>query len=315
MASPRYKLLAGKGMNNTCSLLIPCYNSEVYLPRLWETVKAQTVPFDEIICYDDGSEDNTVEVAQSLGAKVIVGNKNMGVSHARNQLVKMSNCEWIHFHDPDDLLHPEYLEKTKTKIDKNTDVVVCNVDWIDEQTRSLIIPWRYNNQEFQSNPLISAIANPIGGINGLYRKNKILNVNGFNERYSCWEDADLHVRLAASGAKFLVVEEVLAFSLRQSNSLSQNQYQCWCCRYSFLKQYATDFDVSINKVIADQLEIVVRAFIELKDKNLASESLLLCQSLGGNPPKTKNKLLQALKLVVPAFWLIQLQSFIRRKKR
>ncbi len=49
---------------NSCSLLIPCHNAAQYLLRLWETVQAQTVPFDEIICYDDGSTDNTAEVGR-----------------------------------------------------------------------------------------------------------------------------------------------------------------------------------------------------------------------------------------------------------
>jgi glycosyltransferase involved in cell wall biosynthesis len=297
----------------SCSLLIPCYNAEKYLPRLWETVEAQTVPFDEVICYDDGSQDNTVEVAKSLGAKVIVGNKNIGVSHARNQLAKASNCDWIHFHDADDLLHPEYLEKTKAKIDSSIDVIICNTDWVDEETRQLVIAWKYQNQDFKNNPLTSAIANPIGVISGLYRKNKFLMVKGFNENYSCWEDADLHVCLAGSGAKFLVVEEVLAFSLRHSHGLSQNQHKCWHCRFQFLKKYANEFDSSINEVVIEQLEVVTRAFLGLNDKELAFESLKFCQFLGGNPPKTQNILLQSLKSIMPAFWLIQIQDFIRRQ--
>jgi len=297
---------------NSCSLLIPCYNAENYLPRLWETVKAQTVPFDEIICYDDASQDNTIEVAKSLGAKVIVGVKNMGVSHARNQLAKVSTCEWIHFHDADDLLHPEYLEKVKTRINENTDVIVCNVDWIDEKTRNLIIPWRYSNHKFQISPLISAITNPIGGINGLYRRDCFLKIKGFREDYSCWEDADLHVRLAAFGAKFLIIEEVLAFALRHNSGISKDDLKCWQCRFQLLKIYSEEFDHSVNETIIDQLEVVTTAFLNLNDKELALESLKFAQSLGGKLPKTNNILLQLLKLVLPAFWLIQLQNYIRR---
>ncbi|NUN63511.1 glycosyltransferase family 2 protein [Pseudanabaena biceps] len=297
---------------NSCSLLIPCYNAEHYLPRLWETVKAQTIPFDEIICYDDGSQDNTVEVAKSLGVKVIVGDENMGVSHVRNQLARASNCDWIHFHDADDILHPKYLEKAKAKINENTDVVVCNVDWIDEQTRELIISWKYNNQDFQNNPPISAIANPIGVINVLCRRDIFLKVNGFDELVSCWEDADLYVRLAGAGAKFAILEEVLGFSLRHSNGLSNNQHRCWKCRLYFLEKYSKSFEYLVDEVIIDQLEIVARNFLKLRDKHLALETIKFSQRLGGNPPTTNNALLNAMKLVLPAILVLQIQQFIRK---
>ncbi|MBD2176626.1 glycosyltransferase family 2 protein [Pseudanabaena sp. FACHB-1998] len=297
---------------NSCSLLIPCYNAEHYLPRLWETVKAQTVPFDEIICYDDGSKDDTAEVAKSLGAKVIVGGENMGVSHARNQLAKASSCEWIHFHDADDLLHLEYLEKAKDRIDKDTDVIICNVDWIDEQTREVIISWKYNNEEFQSNSLIAAIANPVGVINVLCRRDIFLKVCGFDESISCWEDADLYVRLAGAGARFAIIEEVLGFSLRHSRGLSYDQHRCWKCRLHFLKNYSKTYEAVVDRVIIDQLELVARNFLKLRDKRFALEALEFSQSLGGNPPLTNNALLAALKFVLPALLVIQIQQFIRK---
>lgn len=299
-------------MKNTCSLLIPCYNAENYLPRLWETVKAQTVPFDEIICYDDGSQDNTTEIAKSLGAKVIVGGINMGVSHARNQLAKSSNCDWIHFHDADDLLHSQYLYKTKAKIDNNIDVIICNVDWIDEDTRKLIIPWRYNNQEFQNNSLIAAISNPLGGINALIRKDTFISVGGFDESVSCWEDADLYVRLAGVDAKFTVIEEVLSFSLRHKECLSENQHKCWHCRLNFLKDYAKMFGSKVNNVVINQLELTVRSFLELHDKQLALEAIKLIEDLGGKPPTTNNSLLKVLKLMLPVLVVFQLQQFFRK---
>jgi len=297
----------------SCSLLIPCHNAAKYLPRLWETVKAQTVPFDEIICYDDGSTDNTVDIARSLGAKVILGGECKGVSNARNQLAKASSCSWIHFHDADDLLHPEYLEKVKARINEDTDVIVCNVDWIDEKTRDLIIAWRYNNVEFQNNSLISAISHPIGGINVLCRKDTFFSIGGFNELVSCWEDADLYVRLAGVGAKFTIIEEVLGFSLRHSGGLSDNQHWCWQCRLNFLKNYSKIFGSLVNNVVIEESEVVARNFLTLQDKHLALEAIKFSQSLGGNPPTTNNRLLNILKLILPALSVFQIQQLVKKR--
>jgi GT2 family glycosyltransferase len=296
---------------NTCGLLIPCYNASKYLPRLWETVKAQTIPFDEIICYDDGSNDNTVDIAQSLGLKVILGNEQKGVSHARNQLAKASQCSWIHFHDADDILDPKYLEKAKARINDNIDIIVCNVDWVEEQSRRLLIAWRYEKQSFENRPLISAIDNPIGVINVLCRKDNFLSVGGFEESSSCWEDADLYVRLAAAGSKFTVINEVLCLSLRHPGGLSENQHKCWKCRLNFLKTYSHDFCSSVNEVIIDQLELVARNFLLLKDNQLALEAIKFSQKIGGHPPKTNNALLNLFKSIVPAFYLLQIQHYVR----
>ena len=86
------------------ALLIPCHNAAAYLPRLWQTVRAQTRPFDAVFCYDDASEDNTAAVAEALGAQVIRSETNRGPAHARNALLHACQAEWIHFHDADDLL-------------------------------------------------------------------------------------------------------------------------------------------------------------------------------------------------------------------
>jgi glycosyltransferase involved in cell wall biosynthesis len=73
-------------MTPAITLLVPCYNAAAFLPRLWETVRAQMRPFDELLCYDDASTDNTVAVARALGATVICGERNAGPAFARNDL-------------------------------------------------------------------------------------------------------------------------------------------------------------------------------------------------------------------------------------
>ena len=205
----------------SCSLLVPCHNAAKYLPRLMETVKDQAVHFDEVICYDDGSTDNSVEVAEKLGMQVIRGQQCRGPAFARNKLAKATACDWFHFHDADYLLCHHYLERTKCNITSEIDVILCNVDWVDADTNRILIPFRYSNQELQNSPSNYLLSHPVGGINGLYRKTTFLQNGGFNESLRIWEDADLHVRLAVSGARFVVIEEVLAISLRHSQTVTK----------------------------------------------------------------------------------------------
>ena len=296
----------------TCSLLIPCHNAANYLSHLWKAVQEQTVSFDEIICYDDGSTDNTADVARKLGAKVISGHICYGPAYARNQLAKASKCAWLHFHDADDTLYPNYLERAKSQIRENVDVIVCNADWVDAETQKLIIAWRYKQADLEIEPVKYTGSHPIGVINVLYRRENFLSVNGFDESMQCWEDADLHVRLAAAGARFSVLEEVLSISLRHSRGLSSDQVMCSRCRLQALKRYALQLDASVIPVVAEQAEIMARNLLSLGDKEGAIQAIQFCQSLGATPPTTKNLLLKMLKVGVPAFRILQLQQYFRK---
>lgn len=299
----------------SCSLLIPCHNAAVYLPRLWKTIESQTVSFDEVICYDDGSNDDTAIVAEKLGARVIRSEKCRGAAYARNQLARESRYSWFHFHDADDLLLPNYLETVKEKIDKTTDVVICNVDWIDALSKELLIAFRYKQHELNQDPVTYTLSHPIGGINGFYRKDTFLSIGGFDESMRVWEDADLHVRLAHRGAKFSVVEVVLAISLRDSSTPSHNYVENWRHRFSCLQKYVSQLDLSYHPEIANQAEIVAKNLLELKDSQTALTAINLCLSLGHKPPKTNNKFIQLLKLILPSLWVIYVQQSIRRLMR
>lgn len=297
---------------NSCSLLIPCYNAADYLPHLWKAVQEQTISFDEIICYDDGSTDQTADVARELGTKVILGHTCCGPSYARNQLAIAAKCDWLHFHDADDTLHQNYLERVKSQIRENIDVIVCNADWIDSNTKNLIIALRYKQAELEVDPINYTLSHPIGVINVLYRKEKFLSVDGFDESMRCWEDADLHVRLAAAGAKFSVVEEVLSISLRHTGGISANQVMCWNCRLQFLKKYALGLDPTAIPAIGEQAEVAAVNLLNLGDKEATREAIRLCQSLGGHPPTTKNLILKMLKACFPILWLMQLQQLVHK---
>lgn len=110
-------------MKSRITLLIPCYNAARFLPRLRESVRALTQPFAAMLCYDDGSKDDTVTVARGLGLEIITGQPNRGVAHARNQLAASASTEWIHFHDADDLIAPGFVAQMSPWCDDRHDVL------------------------------------------------------------------------------------------------------------------------------------------------------------------------------------------------
>ena len=87
------------------------------------------------------------------------------------------------------------------------------------------------------NALAAAIANPVYLHCSFIRRSKALEAGGFNEVLRCYEDGDFHVRLAAAGARFRCIPDVLAFSLRHHEGSGGNELYCAKCRLDFLKEY------------------------------------------------------------------------------
>lgn len=91
--------------------VIPSYNLGRFLDQAVVSAYNQTTPFDEILVVDDGSTDDTSEVAARLGVECL-SIKNHGYAGARNLGARMlSKCDILTFLDADDWLYPTYVEK------------------------------------------------------------------------------------------------------------------------------------------------------------------------------------------------------------
>jgi len=90
------------------SVIIPCYNVEKYIGKCLESIMNQTWTNLEIICIDDGSTDNTLQVLLHLAdidsRIMVLTQENRGVSHARNVALKKCTGEFFMFVDSDDWL-------------------------------------------------------------------------------------------------------------------------------------------------------------------------------------------------------------------
>lgn len=266
-------------------------------------------PFDEVIFYDDASTDNTCELLSAKGFKVIKGAVNQGPGFARNKLAESTTCDWFHFHDIDDRLDPDYLVKTSLIAEsKDADVVLCNVNWYDAQSQTLLFSWVYSNEGIRNNPLAYTIANPIGGINGLYRSAKFMASGGFNTQIKIWEDADMHVRLAGNNARFYVIEEVLSYAYRYSNSASNNYTQGWLNRLLLLQSYYQQFtNLQIRDTIGKQAQTAASHLVILHQYKAAQSALKLSEKCGVKVPDKNSSSWNLIKLLLPAFVRVQLR--------
>ncbi|WP_300757768.1 glycosyltransferase family 2 protein [uncultured Brachyspira sp.] len=116
------------------SIIIPVYNVSNYLKTCLESVINQTYKDLEIICINDGSYDNSLEILKEYASKdkriIIIDKKNAGVSAARNDGIERANGEYIFCMDSDDYIDNDFIEVFYNNAEKNnSDLVVLSTFW------------------------------------------------------------------------------------------------------------------------------------------------------------------------------------------
>lgn len=105
------------------SVIIPIYNVEKYLPKCLDSIVGQTYKNLEIICVNDGSPDNSIDILNSYAAKdsriVILNKENGGVSSSRNAGIRIATGEYIVFVDSDDWLDTDTIQSAVSSMEKD----------------------------------------------------------------------------------------------------------------------------------------------------------------------------------------------------
>jgi glycosyltransferase involved in cell wall biosynthesis len=98
-------------MEPLVSILIPAYNAQDWIADTIGSALAQTWPRKEIIVVDDGSSDETLNIARRFDPKVVtvVSQRKQGAAAARNHAFSLSQGEFIQWLDADDLLAPDKI--------------------------------------------------------------------------------------------------------------------------------------------------------------------------------------------------------------
>ena len=101
---------------------MPIKNGENYMEEAINSIKKQNLD-TEILVIDDGSIDNTAELAKKLGCKVIKHPSNMGQVVAKNTGLKFASGNFIIFCDHDDILEPNALQTMLEEFKKDTNLI------------------------------------------------------------------------------------------------------------------------------------------------------------------------------------------------
>lgn len=194
------------------SIIIPCYKQAEFLPDAIESALSQTVPC-EIIVVNDGSPDNTKEIAERYPVKLI-NQVNKGLASARNTGIMNATGDRILFLDADDVLLPNCVEKLSV-ID--ADIVapefytfgVNDTQFHYEEVPALEMFWEANRLPYFC----------------LIKKSTLLEVGGYSPRMTYgYEDYHLWFDLLKRGKTLSLVREPLVnYRIKEHSMIHEAQ--------------------------------------------------------------------------------------------
>ena len=194
------------------SVVIPAYNAASYIAETLDSVLQQTLPPTEVLVIDDGSTDETANVAERFASPVkVIRRPNSRAAAARNFGVETATSEWIAFVDADDIWEPSKLERQMAELEKHPEADICYTG------RILLMQ---KNGMWQLGP-VAGVAPASNVREALFRgttflpssvvirRSAFLAVGGYDTSFKYAEDWELWMRLLHSGMKFTSCPEAL----------------------------------------------------------------------------------------------------------
>lgn len=193
-------------MSSLVSVVIPLYNKENYIIQTLESVMYQTYANLECIIVDDGSTDNSVEIANKFIKENklpwrLISQENSGQTKARNHGIQQARGEFIAFLDSDDLWPAAKIELQVEAIEKNPNsVLVLSSYAIFSEGNSNPRVVRHKNSKKMNSHWLD-MRGFGGGLEslGLLRRETLERVGFFDEALSTSSGLDLSLRLEKVG--------------------------------------------------------------------------------------------------------------------
>ena len=186
----------------TVSIIIPCYNAAAFVQRAVLSALAQTYRQREIICIDNASTDNTLQLLNQLAHQypqqiTVLTEIKPGAPAARNRGLATATGKWIQFLDADDELSPDKLTRQLQLLESNTDLLIGTPQYIDlKNAVTTLQPWE---------DVCLGLAHGLRAGNtiaNLFRASAIKSVGGWQENLPFLQDLDLLFRLLKKGTKY-----------------------------------------------------------------------------------------------------------------
>jgi len=233
------------------SVVIPCFNAAGTIEPCLKAVEAQTFPLKEILVVDDGSSDETADIALRHPVRLIRHQKNLGLAAARNSGVRNVHSVFIASLDADCVPERDWLKLLVEKFDASC-VAGAGGKLCEAYTLNVCDEWRSVHmrqywQETQKEPPF------LFGSNTVFRHDVFSKIGLYNEMYKTnYEDVEICSRMRKAGYVFKYEPQAVANHLKRDTLASVlNNHWRWQLPYyreenhfqasRFLTKIKTDF--------------------------------------------------------------------------
>ena len=302
----------------TLALCVPAYKAAWCLPRLLGSASRQEIAFDEILVYDDASPDDTADVARTYGATVIRGSRNIGCSAGKNLLLQAAHSDWIHFHDADDELLPNFTRlahKWMIRRAKCPDVVLFNYEYRDHATGALIQTRYFDGAALRKDAIEYAIREQINPFCGLYRRSKLTEIGGYDTSPEILynEDVAFHCKLAVAGLSFDAESEVSIINYRVGGSMSSGNYlKCIQAQHQVMRRLASRVDNAYALAISSRLWHIAGILAAYGCWTDVDDALALANRIAPGPPPDTSTFFASLARLAGPQNAFRIREFVIR---
>ena len=197
----------------TISIVIPSYNQSEYLEDAIESAYNQTVASLEIIVVDDGSTDDSLDIANrymfrefpGIESPVrVISQVNKGLPSARNTGIMNARGDYILFLDADDMLAENAIARITQEIYRtNADIIAPSFQEFGKSDRQVILNGFTMDDLKQNNRL---------GYFCAIRRSALCDIGGYNPKMKWgWEDWDLWFDLFKRGKSVSILQDILVY--------------------------------------------------------------------------------------------------------
>jgi len=214
----------------TVSVVVPFYGVEPYIKECIDSLLCQTHSNLEILCIDDCSPDNSLEIVRAYAEKdsrikIIRHKSNLGLGGARNTGIKYATSRFICFVDSDDYVSDRFVELLYNTIRKEkSDMVICGFWLFKKNGEKFTCHAEYKNETFiieKNKNNVAHVAEEYRGATWLkmYKRNLLIDNNIVQPERSYYEDVVFWLKCVFYSTRISTISDRLYYYRLRSDSI------------------------------------------------------------------------------------------------
>lgn len=240
------------------SVVITCYNYGRYLSGAIDSVLRQTYSNFEIIIIDDGSTDNTEEIARSYSScsrVTYIRQNNAGQANAKNTGIQHASGDFIAFLDADDLWCEQKLEKQMVCFnDSRVGVVYCKARYMSERSEEIFVDQKEKYLQPKRGKVTEwlFLDNFVPFSSSVVRAQCFEKFGLFDESLKMGIDWDLWLRISTLYYFDYIEDPLFFYRIGHGDQMSKNLEVRQGCSDFIMNRFISNYPGELSKEIIDK---------------------------------------------------------------